>query len=111
MKCEQCGFEQTAAKFCERCGRMMTRLLLDDEEKTDRANAQKGVKMRVNKCHRCGHEQAKGRICAGCGIMLEIFREEIDDNAVVTRLCPSCAVPSTTSRCRNCGERIPGFDE
>ncbi|MBN2495222.1 MAG: hypothetical protein JXR96_11560 [Deltaproteobacteria bacterium] len=109
MKCEHCGYEQPGGKFCDNCGRMLTRILVEEEPAEEAPVAAALVSIR---CHRCGHEQAGGRICEACGIMLEVYREMTDEEEEETsRRCPSCGLPSSRPVCINCGVRIPDFSE
>jgi hypothetical protein len=61
-KCEFCGYEyQTRpGKFCDNCGRALSRLNLQREEE-----------IRIKKCLKCGHRNPwEERLCVNCGELL-----------------------------------------
>jgi len=105
MKCEYCGHEQASGRFCDACGKMLTRVIVEAD---DRADKQAGSGPRQVKCRYCGHTQAQGRFCDGCGMMFDAFRVENQKDLPGAR-CPQCARISTVRVCPNCGIPIPGF--
>jgi ribosomal protein L32 len=106
MKCEHCGHDQPSGKFCDSCGRILTRIRHDEPD--DAQEDQQAGQARVHKCHRCGHEQSGGRICEGCGMMLDAFQNLPEEEEISAR-CPECGTSSSVRICRNCGIPIPGF--
>ena len=103
MCCEQCGNEQKSGKFCDKCGLMLTRVLVDIEEENPDPD-------KPQECHKCGHIQPSGRICENCGLMLSIYRVDVGDGVVDSKRCHQCGSYSKTPICRNCGTRILGFE-
>jgi ribosomal protein L32 len=106
MKCEHCGHEQSSGRFCDACGRVLTRVIVEAEGGGDMQPG--GSAPRQVKCRYCGHLQAQGRFCDGCGMMFDAYRVEDEDDAFEAR-CPQCARLSKTRICPNCGVPIPGF--
>ncbi len=103
MKCYNCGHEQATGRFCDRCGLMITRLIVDEN---DAANDGPDLPPTEYRC-RCGHVQASGRFCDRCGTMFDYYRAQPDKSDLSAR-CPQCGGMSTNPMCRNCGVRIPG---
>lgn len=58
MKCEVCEHEQTAGKFCGKCG---------NELSAPQQAASKTFAGGMLVCNSCGHEQASGKFCGRCG--------------------------------------------
>jgi hypothetical protein len=121
MKCEQCGFEQSSGRFCDNCGRSLTRIRLTPEEFAQ-LNPQAAppppaaaggvvVGTPVLKCLYCGNEQASGKFCDACGMAFGTLRRDLEVEAVSTEVqlrCPTCGLTGSGPVCRNCGIRIPG---
>ncbi|HUU02898.1 MAG TPA: hypothetical protein VM425_15800 [Myxococcota bacterium] len=106
MRCEHCGAEQAAGKFCDSCGRMLTRVLVETE--SEKAAAPDGFDTGLLKCSHCGSQQAGGHFCDKCGLELDIFRVEGDD-VVSGGRCHQCGHWSKTRLCPNCGIPIRDF--
>ena len=104
MKCYSCGHEQASGRFCDRCGLMVTRLIVDEN---DAANDGPDVRPAELRC-RCGHVQSAGRFCDSCGMMFDFFRALPDESDLSAR-CPQCGGTCYSPLCRNCGVRIPNF--
>jgi primosomal protein N' len=105
MKCEHCGHEQASGKFCDNCGRFLTRVKLDTGEPETGRLADQPSEL---KCSKCGNTQTSGRFCDKCGMMLDFF-QALPEKEEVTARCPECGSRSTQAQCRNCGIMIPGF--
>lgn len=63
IKCEFCGmeYENPPGKFCDNCGRVLTRLTLGPMEEEPQ----------LKRCMKCGHRNAADvRICINCGELL-----------------------------------------
>ena len=103
LKCYNCGHQQATGRFCDNCGLMIHRLILDPN---DAANDGPDVKPDQMTC-RCGHVQASGRFCDKCGTMFDYFRAMPDESDKSAR-CHQCGGMSASPICGNCGIRIPG---
>jgi hypothetical protein len=99
MKCEYCGAEQNEGKFCEVCGMMMTRVMVNASFGKNEAVEQKKLA-----CRYCGHEQAGGIFCDQCGMRLDVYRPAPPEPAAVK--CPECGAVTTRQVCPNCGTRV-----
>jgi ribosomal protein L32 len=106
MKCYNCGHDQKTGRFCDTCGMMVTRMIIENEGHEHEAD---GDEKRPDdlRC-KCGHVQKTGRFCDKCGVMFDFYRAQPDDDAL-SRRCPACGTMSKTRVCRNCGVKIPGF--
>jgi hypothetical protein len=106
MKCEHCGVEQETRKFCEQCGLLMTRILVQTKHE------ERGEIPNVLRCPTCGHEQADGRVCEACGMVIPFYgKAPIQQEPLERKIdCPECGMPSAQPMCRNCGARIKGFE-
>ena len=100
MKCEHCGHDQESGKFCDKCGRFLTRVKLDDPDD--------GAPPAVLKCSKCGSSQTSGKICDKCGLLLDFYQAMEEEDELSAR-CPECGSSSTSPQCRNCGILIPNF--
>jgi len=107
MKCEHCGAEQEGGRFCEKCGRMMTRVRLETPEDVPDSGVR--VHPDVMKCSACGNEQSEGHFCNKCGLELDFYRVE-DEAVEVGGRCRQCGDWSKEPICRNCGIPIPNFN-
>jgi hypothetical protein len=106
MRCEHCGAEQSTGKFCDRCGRMLTRVRV--ETPVAEPTAGRKVRPQILKCS-CGHQQSEGHFCDSCGLELNFFRVEEAQEAIGGR-CRQCGTWSSASPiCPNCGIPIPDF--
>ena len=108
MRCEHCGHEQAQGRFCDNCGRMLTRIRLEPED-TETASPQRPAPPQV-RCSHCGHQQAGGRLCAQCGMQLDYY-SAADDGEPQMMVCPECGVHTTRVVCPNCSIRIPVPEE
>lgn len=64
IRCETCGmeYENPPGKFCERCGRVLSRFNLEIENNDDPA---------FRRCNKCGHRNSlEARVCQNCGELL-----------------------------------------
>jgi len=62
ITCEHCRkvYEEWPGKFCDRCGRALTRMDLNDEDDDV-----------YKKCGKCGHRNTEDkRLCDNCGELL-----------------------------------------
>lgn len=105
MKCEYCGHEQASGKTCDKCGRFLTRVQLDDGSQPAKEGAGSAPGMMT--CRYCGHQQSRGRFCDGCGMMLDEFRAAETHN-VQTYRCHQCGMSTSSYLCPNCGIPVPG---
>ncbi len=106
MKCYNCGHEQESGRFCDSCGRMITRMIIEDPDHHHDADGDE-VRPAELRC-RCGHVQKSGRFCDNCGVMFPFYRAQPDDDEI-SRRCLACGTYSKRPICQNCGVRIPGF--
>jgi rRNA maturation endonuclease Nob1 len=106
MRCEHCGAEQANGKFCDNCGRMLTRVIV--EETAEEAAAAKITASGPLKCSHCGTQQSGGHFCDNCGLELDIFRVE-EEQAVGGGRCHQCGHWSKVRLCPNCGIPIRNF--
>jgi len=106
MKCYNCGHEQASGRFCDRCGLMVTRVIVDEGggDQSDDSGEARPEELRC----RCGNVQRTGRFCDRCGMMFDFYRAQPDASDLSAR-CPQCGGVSHSPLCRNCGVRIPDF--
>ncbi|RME20393.1 MAG: hypothetical protein D6806_16435, partial [Deltaproteobacteria bacterium] len=101
-KCEHCGHDQDAGKFCDNCGRMLTRVRIaqpggGDGRPSAGAAGRQGVR-----CIYCGNVQAAGRICEKCGMQLDRVHAREDEEEEQKRgLCPECGIRTNRPVCPN----------
>lgn len=110
MKCYNCGHEQASGRFCDRCGRMITKIKLEADASEEQGSARdKYEEDRPQRLQcKCGHIQIQGRFCDKCGMMLDYYRAMPEDELPAAR-CPQCGGMSSSPVCGNCGIKIPGF--
>ncbi len=68
MRCEHCGAEQAEGKFCDNCGRMLSRVKLKTKKDESKPSERSG------RCHQCGR-LSKDPICRNCGIPVHLVDE------------------------------------
>lgn len=106
MRCEHCGAEQSSGKFCDNCGRMLTRVRVEDAAEQATATGSQAAGML--KCSHCGNQQAGGHFCDKCGLELDAFRVG-DEEVTIGGRCHQCGHWSKTRLCPNCGIPISNF--